>query len=125
VNTHLHLVPTLRMSGTIPLLPHYVFMVWTGRNLRAALRHSIKIFRYFNLNSESKQQLCKTTAVHMSESLPLNRCKPTFYRSADKIFFINFHNLEFSTDRGIKKILLCNKVSHTFALAMIKQSKIY
>jgi hypothetical protein len=40
-NTHLHLVPMLRMSGTTPLLPQYVFMVWKGRK-RAALRHSIK-----------------------------------------------------------------------------------
>ena len=64
VNTHLHLVPMLRMSGTMPPLPHYAFMVWTGRNLRAALRYSIKIFWYFNLNSEYKQEMCITTAVH-------------------------------------------------------------
>jgi len=74
------------MSGTMPLLPHYVFMVWTGRNVRAALRYSIKIFWYFNLNSEYKQELCITTAVHISGSPPLNRSKPTFYRSADKNF---------------------------------------
>jgi hypothetical protein len=76
----------LRMTGTIPLLPQYVFIAWTGRNLRAALRHSIKIFRYFNLNHESKQELCMTTAVKMSGSLPMNRCEPTFHMSADKNF---------------------------------------
>jgi len=33
LTTHFHLVPTLRMSGTIPLLPLYAFMVWTGTTL--------------------------------------------------------------------------------------------
>jgi len=28
LTTHLHLVPRLRMSGSIPLLPIYSFMVW-------------------------------------------------------------------------------------------------
>jgi len=26
--THLYIVPTLRMRGAIPLLPHIVFMAW-------------------------------------------------------------------------------------------------
>lgn len=29
-STHLHLVPMLRMSGTIPLHPHTLFVVWTA-----------------------------------------------------------------------------------------------
>jgi hypothetical protein len=29
LTTHLHLVPRLRMSGAIPLLPLYDFMAWT------------------------------------------------------------------------------------------------
>ena len=33
LTTHLNLVLRLRMSGTIPLLPLYAFMVWTGKNL--------------------------------------------------------------------------------------------
>jgi len=86
LNTNLHLVPMLRMSGPMPPIPHYVFVVWTGRNLRVALRYSIKIFWYFNLHSEYKQELCMITAVHMSGSLPLNRFKPTCYKSADKNF---------------------------------------
>jgi hypothetical protein len=28
LTTHLHVVPTLRMRGAIPLLPQYVFMSW-------------------------------------------------------------------------------------------------
>lgn len=59
----------------------------------AALRNNIQIFRYFNLNPESKQELCMTTAVHMSGLLPLNRCKPTFYISADKNFVTIFTTL--------------------------------
>jgi hypothetical protein len=31
--TQLNLVPRLRMCGDVPLLPLYVFMMWTGRNL--------------------------------------------------------------------------------------------
>jgi hypothetical protein len=27
---YLHVVQTLRMSGTVPLLPLYAFMVWIG-----------------------------------------------------------------------------------------------
>jgi hypothetical protein len=33
LTAHLHLAPRLRMSGTIPLLPLYAFMVWTGAAL--------------------------------------------------------------------------------------------
>ena len=29
----LHLVPRLRMSGAVPVLPLYAFMVWTGKTL--------------------------------------------------------------------------------------------
>ena len=30
LTTHIHLVPGLRMSGVMPPLPPYAFMVWTG-----------------------------------------------------------------------------------------------
>jgi hypothetical protein len=33
LTTYLHLVPRLRLSGAIPLLPLYVFMAWTGTAL--------------------------------------------------------------------------------------------
>jgi hypothetical protein len=33
LTAHLHLVPRLRMSGAIPVLPLYAFMVWTGKTL--------------------------------------------------------------------------------------------
>jgi len=33
LTTHLHLVPSLRMSGAIPPLPLYALMVQTGKNL--------------------------------------------------------------------------------------------
>jgi hypothetical protein len=33
LTTDLHLVPMLRMSGAIPLLPLYAFMTWAGRTL--------------------------------------------------------------------------------------------
>ena len=33
MTTHGHLVPRLRMSGAVPLLYPYDFMVWTGTNL--------------------------------------------------------------------------------------------
>jgi hypothetical protein len=29
-DVHLHLVPRLRMSGVVPLLPLHGFMAWTG-----------------------------------------------------------------------------------------------
>jgi hypothetical protein len=32
LNTHHHLAPRLRMSGTVPLLPLHAFMGWTGIN---------------------------------------------------------------------------------------------
>jgi hypothetical protein len=32
LSTHLHLSPTLRMSGAIPLLPLHAFMAWAGSN---------------------------------------------------------------------------------------------
>jgi len=31
----LHLVPRLRISGDVPLLPPYAFMVWTGTTSRS------------------------------------------------------------------------------------------
>jgi hypothetical protein len=31
LTTDLNLVPGLRMSGAIPLLPLYAFMAWTGK----------------------------------------------------------------------------------------------
>ena len=33
LTTHLHLVWGLRMSGAVPLLPIYVFIAWTRKNL--------------------------------------------------------------------------------------------
>ena len=33
LTTHIHLVPRLRMSGAVPLLPLYAFMAWTGKTL--------------------------------------------------------------------------------------------
>ena len=39
--THLHIVPNLRMSGVIPLLPVYVLMVWTGKSLRFTVNNLI------------------------------------------------------------------------------------
>ena len=41
LTTHLHLVPRLRMSGAIPLLPLYAFVAWTGK----ALPFYLSIFR--------------------------------------------------------------------------------
>jgi hypothetical protein len=37
LTTHIHLVLRLRMSGVIPLLPLYAFMVWTGTNVHISL----------------------------------------------------------------------------------------
>ena len=33
LTSHLHLVPRLRMSGAVPVLPPYAFMLWTGKML--------------------------------------------------------------------------------------------
>jgi len=33
LTTHLHLLPTIRMSKAVPLLPIYAFMAWTGKTL--------------------------------------------------------------------------------------------
>jgi hypothetical protein len=33
LTTHLHLVPGLKMSGAMPLLPLYASMAWTGETL--------------------------------------------------------------------------------------------
>ena len=37
MTTHLRLTPRLRMSGAIPLLLLFAFMVWTGTKLRRTL----------------------------------------------------------------------------------------
>jgi hypothetical protein len=52
----------LRMSGAIPLLPHMSSWCEQGEK-GAALRHSIKIFWYLNLNPASKQELFMTLTV--------------------------------------------------------------
>jgi len=39
--THLHLVPTLRMSGAIPLLSLYAIMMWAGTTLLFYLQHFV------------------------------------------------------------------------------------
>jgi hypothetical protein len=33
LTTQVRMVPRVRMSGAIPLIPVYAFVVWTGRNL--------------------------------------------------------------------------------------------
>jgi hypothetical protein len=33
LTAHLHLLPRLRMSGSVPLLPIYAFIDWTGKTL--------------------------------------------------------------------------------------------
>jgi len=50
IATHLLLVSRLRMSGAIPLLPTYAFIVWTGTDLiycYCILIHSLAL-SYFN-----------------------------------------------------------------------------
>ena len=49
LTTHLHLVPGLRMSGAIPLLPLYVFMAGTGTLLFLLLVHIYQATRRHNL----------------------------------------------------------------------------
>jgi hypothetical protein len=41
---HLHVVPRLRMSGAVPLLPLCAFMVWTGQTLPVPLPYPICSF---------------------------------------------------------------------------------
>jgi len=33
LTTHIHLLPRLRMSGAVPLIPIYAFVAWTGKIL--------------------------------------------------------------------------------------------
>jgi hypothetical protein len=40
--TYLHLVPTLKMSGAIPPLPPYAFMVGTGIPIRVACMNTVR-----------------------------------------------------------------------------------
>lgn len=40
LTTHVHQVPMLRMSGSIPQLPLYAFMTWTGETLHSRFRIS-------------------------------------------------------------------------------------
>jgi hypothetical protein len=40
LTTYFHLVPRLRMSGAIRVLPPYAFMAWTGTTLLFLLLHS-------------------------------------------------------------------------------------
>jgi len=44
VNTHFHLVPMLGMSGTIPLLPLYAFLVLTGKTLPFSVVWSMMLY---------------------------------------------------------------------------------
>jgi len=37
LTTQFHLVPSLRMSAAISVLPQFAFMAWTGTNLRLLL----------------------------------------------------------------------------------------
>jgi len=41
LTTHLRLVPKLRMSGAIPLLPQYAVIAWTGTALTFTTRQSL------------------------------------------------------------------------------------
>jgi hypothetical protein len=34
ITAHVHLVPRLMMNGAVPELPLYVFLSWTGTNLK-------------------------------------------------------------------------------------------
>ena len=54
--THLHLVPRLRMSGAVPLLPLYAFMAWTRKMyvihytcLRTYSSWKCKLFKFVNV----------------------------------------------------------------------------
>jgi hypothetical protein len=38
LNTYIHLVPRLRMSGAVPLLPLFALMAWIGTTLSLPLK---------------------------------------------------------------------------------------
>jgi len=55
VTTHLHLVPSSRMSGAKPLLTLYAFLAWTGRNLNA--------FTTFHWGARGQQALAQSVGA--------------------------------------------------------------
>jgi hypothetical protein len=67
LTTHLHLVPRLRMSGDVTLLPFYAFMAWTGT-----------ISTYFLLYKGFHEKLTVSTTnycQHYQFSLPRSQSK--------------------------------------------------
>jgi len=70
---HLHLVPTLRMSGTVPLLI-YAFIAWTGKTLPFCINldefilvhisfHKLKAVSYVCLICQRIVDICQEYSV--------------------------------------------------------------
>jgi len=69
LTTHLHLVPTLRMSGTVPLLI-YAFIAWMGKTLPFCINldefilvhisfHKLKAMSYVCLICQRVVDICQ------------------------------------------------------------------
>ena len=75
---HLYLVPGLRMSGAVPMLPLYAFMVWTEKNLpwlcvchERTLGHNLSWTRFL-LSAQSLPLIPPNSAFTITmEHLPL------------------------------------------------------
>jgi hypothetical protein len=56
ITTHLHLVQRIRMSDSIPQLPLYAYMMWTGKTSPSFTRKEIEIFYKIRSNYSNKYQ---------------------------------------------------------------------
>lgn len=83
LSTHLHLLPSLRMSGVIPLLPVYFFMACTGTTLfsRVSLPWAIAQHSWFGidisgqgLSPSAKVNMVKTSWISSPMNLGLIPC---------------------------------------------------
>jgi len=66
LTTHLHLAPTLRMCGAIPLVPLYALMAWTRTNL---------LLPYPCSNLGRDQPFCITVSSSFSGQMPVQYLK--------------------------------------------------
>jgi hypothetical protein len=110
LTTHLHLMPTSRMSGTIPPLPQYVFMAWCLVKHRDNFTftlfnelHGVESLREANSHSASQKisRLLWNPKVHyrghksppldriLSQMNPVHNLPPYFYNHSNTSSYLH------------------------------------
>jgi hypothetical protein len=102
----LHLVPRLRNSGAVPLLPSHLFMAWTGKYLRIYLCSYNKNSAVQSFNT----LVCPMLTVFIKITADVNESSETEY-----ILMTHKHNKQAAKRRIplLKKIfLMCTAITH-------------